>query len=217
MNFEKQRLLMVKKQLRSRGIKDERVLDAMESIERHRFVNEEMSNRAYDDCALPIGENQTISQPYMVAAMTELLELKGDEKILEIGTGSGYQSAVLSKLAREVFSLERIENFALRASKLLKELGISNVHVIVADGTLGYLDSAPFDGIIVTAGAPDIPDCYVEQLHVNGSIVIPIGTRYSQVLYKVTKTADGIEKTTSTSCVFVPLIGEAGWSEKEVC
>lgn len=215
--FENQRRLMVKKQLRSRGIKDERVLDAMESIERHRFVNEEMSNRAYDDCALPIGENQTISQPYMVAAMTELLELKGNEKILEIGTGSGYQTAVLSKLAREVFSLERIEDFALKAGKLLKELGISNVHVIVADGTLGYLDSAPFDGIIVTAGAPDIPDCYVEQLNINGSIVIPIGTRYSQVLYKVKKTADGIDKTMSTACVFVPLVGKAGWSEKEVC
>jgi protein-L-isoaspartate(D-aspartate) O-methyltransferase len=208
---------MVKKQLRSRGIKDERVLDAMESIERHRFVNEEMSNRAYDDCALPIGENQTISQPYMVAVMTELLELKGNEKILEIGAGSGYQSAVLSKLAREVFSLERIESLALRSGELLRELGISNVHVIVADGTLGYLDSAPFDGIIVTAGAPDIPDQYLEQLNVNGSIVIPIGSRHSQVLYKVTKTADGIEKTMSTSCIFVPLIGKSGWSEKEVC
>jgi len=217
MNFDQLRHRMVEKQLRSRGIKDERVLDAMESIERHRFVNEEMSNRAYDDCALPIGENQTISQPYMVAAMTELLELKGDEKILEIGAGSGYQSAVLSKLAREVFSLERIENLALRAGELLKELGISNVHVIVADGTLGYLDSAPFDRIIVTAGAPDIPDHYLEQLSINGSIVIPIGGRHSQVLYKVTKTADGIEKTTSTACIFVPLIGKAGWSEKEVC
>jgi protein-L-isoaspartate(D-aspartate) O-methyltransferase len=217
MNFENQRRLMVKKQLRSRGIKDERVLDAMESIERHRFVNEEMSNRAYDDCALPIGENQTISQPYMVAVMTELLELKGNEKILEIGAGSGYQSAVLSKLAREVFSLERIESLALRSGELLRELGISNVHVIVADGTLGYLDSAPFDGIIVTAGAPDIPDQYLEQLNVNGSIVIPIGSRHSQVLYKVTKTADGIEKTMSTSCIFVPLIGKSGWSEKEVC
>ncbi len=213
MDFEKQRRLMVKQQLRSRGIQDERVLNAMEKIERHRFVSEDMIYKAYDDCALPIGENQTISQPYMVAAMTELLELQGDEKILEIGTGSGYQSAVLSKLAREVFSLERIEHFAVRAGELLRELGISNVHVIVADGTLGYLDSAPFDGIIVTAGAPDIPDCYVEQLNVNGSIVIPIGSRYSQVLYKVSKTADGIDKTISTTCVFVPLIGEAGWSD----
>jgi protein-L-isoaspartate(D-aspartate) O-methyltransferase len=216
MAYERQRSLMIEDQLKGRGMRDERVLAAMGSVPRHRFVGDNLQDNAYDDCALPIGEGQTISQPYMVAAMTELLELKGNEKVLEIGTGSGYQSAVLSLLASEVFTVERIESLANGAQKLLNELDYGNVHVIVSDGTLGLPEHAPFDGIIVTAGAPEIPGHYIEQLNVNGRLVIPVGNRYSQILYKLTKTSSGIEKSISTACVFVPLIGKDGWVEEEI-
>jgi protein-L-isoaspartate(D-aspartate) O-methyltransferase len=216
MAYERQHSLMTEDQLKGRGIRDERVLAAMGSVPRHRFVGDNLQDNAYDDCALPIGEGQTISQPYMVAAMTELLELKGNEKVLEIGTGSGYQSAVLSLLASEVFTVERIESLADGAQKLLYELDYRNVHVIVSDGTLGLPEHAPFDGIIVTAGAPEIPGHYIEQLNVNGRLVIPVGNRYSQILYKLTKTSSGIEKSISTACVFVPLIGKDGWVEGEI-
>jgi protein-L-isoaspartate(D-aspartate) O-methyltransferase len=212
--FETKRRLMVKKQLERRGVKDIRVLDVMRKIPRHLFVREELQERAYDDCALPISEGQTISQPYMVARMTELLELKGDEKVLEIGTGSGYQSAVLSMLAREVYTIERIRSISLNAEKLLKDLEYNNVHVIVSDGTLGLPDQSPFDAILVTAGAPDVPQHYIDQLALGGRLVIPVGDRHSQVLYKITKTESGTEKHVSTGCVFVPLIGKEGWSDE---
>jgi len=204
---------MVQEQLRPRGIRDERVLEAMEYVERHRFVEDTLKNSAYDDCALPIGEGQTISQPYMVALMTELLALKGDEKVLEIGTGSGYQTAVLSILAAEVYSVERIEPLASRANEILEELGCTNVHIVVSDGTLGLPGHSPFDGIIVTAGAPEIPQGYIQQLNMNGRLVIPVGNMYSQVLYKIIKTPEGTEKSVSTTCVFVPLVGKDGWPE----
>ena len=204
---------MVKEQLKSRGIRDERVLSAMESVERHRFVTDNLADSAYDDCALPIGEGQTISQPYMVALMTELLELKGDEKVLEIGTGSGYQSAVLSKLAAEVYSVERIEPLASRAEGLLKELGYTNVHVVVSDGTLGLPGQSPFDGIIVTAGAPEIPQGYIQQLKIGGRLVIPVGSKFSQSLYRLIKTPEGADSSQSTTCVFVPLVGKDGWQK----
>jgi protein-L-isoaspartate(D-aspartate) O-methyltransferase len=190
MAYESERQLMVETQLRPRGIKDERVLDAMGSVPRHMFMEEGMRSRAYEDCALPIGEGQTISQPYMVAVMTELLGLKGNEKVLEIGTGSGYQAAVLSMLTSEVHTVERIPSIASSAETRLMELGYSNVNIYIADGTIGLSAEAPFDGIIVTAGAPGIPDQYVEQLKPGGRLVIPVGTRYSQVLYQVTKTKD---------------------------
>lgn len=202
---------MVVDQLKGRGIRDERVLAAMERVQRHMFVGEDMQGRAYDDCALPIGEGQTISQPYMVGLMTELLELKGDERVLEVGTGSGYQTAVLSLLASEVYSVERIHSLATRAEKLLKDLDYRNVHIVMSDGTLGLKEHAPFDGIIVTAGAPEVPKRYLEQLKVNGRLVIPVGSRYSQILYRIVKTSTDIEKSISTACVFVPLIGENGW------
>ena len=205
---------MVEKQLEPRGVKDSRVLDVMREIPRHLFVREELQERAYDDCALPISEGQTISQPYMVASMTELLSLKGDEKVLEIGTGSGYQSAVLSKLAREIYTVERIRSIALNAERLLQSLGYDNVHVIVSDGTLGLPDHAPFDCILVTAGAPDIPQHYIDQLVLGGRLVIPVGNRYSQVLYKITKTESGTEKDVYTGCIFVPLIGKEGWNDE---
>ncbi len=211
MSFEYRRHLMVVDQLEARGIKDRRVLDAMEKVQRHLFVREDLKNKAYDDCALPIGEDQTISQPYMVALMTELLELRGDEKVLEIGTGSGYQSVVLSMLAAEVFTVERIMSLASDAKGLLAELDCKNVHVNLSDGTLGLPEHAPFDRIIVTAGAPEVPRKYMEQLNVGGSLVIPVGSRNSQVLYKIKKTPADSETILSTSCIFVPLIGEDGW------
>jgi len=213
MNYDALRHRMVQEQLRLRGIRDERVLAAMEDVARHLFVEDKLKNSAYDDCALPIGEGQTISQPYMVALMTELLALKGDEKVLEIGTGSGYQSAVLSKLAAEVYSVERIEPLASRANEILEELGCTNVHIVVSDGTLGLPGHSPFDGIIVTAGAPEIPQGYIRQLNMNGRLVIPVGNMYSQVLYKIIKTPEGTEKSVSTTCVFVPLVGKDGWPE----
>jgi protein-L-isoaspartate(D-aspartate) O-methyltransferase len=204
---------MVQDQLRRRGIRDERVLTAMEEVERHRFVSPGLTDSAYDDCALPIGEGQTISQPYMVALMTELLALKGDEKVLEVGTGSGYQAAVLSKLASEVYSVERVEALASRAESILGELGCANVHVIISDGTLGLPGQSPFGGIIVTAGAPEIPHGYMRQLAVGGKLVIPVGSRHSQTLYRVLKTSEGAETSQSTTCVFVPLVGQDGWRE----
>lgn len=207
---------MVESQLRGRGIKDERVLGAMETVPRHLFAGPDMEDRAYDDCALPIGEGQTISQPYMVALMTELLELKGDEKVLEIGTGSGYQAAVLSLLASEVYSVERIDSLAVKAQKLLVDQMYGNVTVVISDGTVGLPEHAPYDGIIVTAGAPEVPSQYVEQLKINGRLVIPVGSRYSQVLYLIRKTLQGIERHVSTGCVFVPLIGKDGWTATEI-
>lgn len=206
---------MVEEQLRARGIKDERVLAAMESVPRHLFVDAHLQDRAYDDSALPIGEGQTISQPYMVALMTELLALKGDEKVLEVGTGSGYQAAILSRLASDIFSLERIGVLASRAQRILKETNCNNVNVIVSDGTTGLPEHAPFDGIIVTAAAPHIPQGYIEQLRINGRLVIPMGSRLSQTLYVITKTPSGLLSTASTPCIFVPLIGKDGWESEE--
>ncbi len=215
MSYEHQRQAMIIDQLRSRGIKDERVLDAMGRVPRHLFVQQDLQDRAYEDSALPIGEGQTISQPYMVALMTELLELKGDERVLEIGTGSGYQSAVLSLLASEVYSVERIGPLAVKARNVLKGLGYNNVQVIVADGTIGLPEHAPYDGIIVTAGAPGTPSQYMDQLRINGRLVIPVGSRHSQVLYQMIKTHAGTEKNVSTACVFVPLLGKEGWTDPE--
>lgn len=215
MTYEEQRYLMVEHQLRARGIKDERVLKIMDTVPRHLFIEEDLWERAYDDCALPIGYGQTISQPYMVAVMTELLELKDDEKVLEIGTGSGYQSAILSRLAAEVFTVERINYLAIKAQDIFKKLGYTNIHVIIGDGTLGLPEYAPFNGIIVTAAAPKIPDTYIKQLKINGRLVIPVGSRYSQILYQARNTPSGIDTSMSTPCVFVPLIGKHGWKEIE--
>ncbi|MBI4686540.1 MAG: protein-L-isoaspartate(D-aspartate) O-methyltransferase [Nitrospirae bacterium] len=215
-DFKYLRRQMVETQLMPRGIRDERVLKAMETVERHLFVKEDLWGNAYDDCALPIGEGQTISQPYMVAAMTELLELKGDEKILEIGTGSGYQAAVLSLLAKDVFTIERIASLAFKAEEKFKSLGYNNIRVKTGDGTLGLPEEAPFDGIIVTAASPKIPDTYIKQLKINGRLVMLMGSRYSQTLYKIKRTQAGISISESTPCVFVPLIGQEGWDEERV-
>ncbi len=213
MNFESARQRMVDEQLIPRGISDHRVLSAMRKLPRHLFVEEALQDRAYGDYALPIGEKQTISQPYMVALMTEALELNGSEIVLEIGTGSGYQAAILAELSRQVYSIERIPNLALRARKVIEDLGYKNVDIKIYDGTLGWEEKAPFDGIIVTASAPDIPKSLTDQLKLGGRLVIPVGTRHFQTLIKVVKKKDGLVKMPLTECVFVPLIGTYGWGE----
>jgi protein-L-isoaspartate(D-aspartate) O-methyltransferase len=204
---------MVENQLLSRGIKDGRVLEAMGRVPREAFVDEHLKRMAYEDYPLPIGEGQTISQPYMVAAMTEALELHSEERVLEIGTGSGYQTAVLAELAREVFTIERIPSLAQRASRILLELGYSNIQFKVRNGTLGWKEHAPFDKTLVTAGSPGIPRELFEQLQEMGRMVIPIGDTFSQVLTVVTKVGGKLQKETSFSCIFVPLIGEGGWTD----
>ena len=211
MDYERARLRMVDEQLAARGIKDPRVLSAMGRVPRHLFIEEALRDRAYGDHALPIGERQTISQPYMVALMTQSLELKGAERVLEIGTGSGYQTAVLAELATRVYSIERIAGLADRARRLLASLGYRNVTVKVFDGTYGWKEEAPFDAILVTAGSPEVPAPLTEQLKEGGRMIIPVGDRTTQVLKKVTKTSAGIEVSSMTGCVFVPLIGGHGW------
>jgi len=207
---------MVTTQLVSRGIKDPRVLDAMRRVPRHLFAGDSNLRIAYDDMALPIGEGQTISQPYMVAIMTELLKLKGTEKVLEIGTGSGYQGAVLAELAKEVYTIDRIESLADKAAETFRSLSYRNIHVKTGDGTLGWPEEAPFDRIIITAASPKIPDPLLEQIAMNGIIVIPVGSRFSQELLKITKTGRGLVQEYHTPCVFVPLIGKFGWEKDSV-
>lgn len=214
MDSEKLRRWMVETQLIERGIRDENVLRAMLKVPRERFVPEHLRERAYDDMALPIGEGQTISQPYMVGIMTELLELKGDEKVLEIGTGSGYQAAILAELSKEVYTVERIETLSRRAEDVIRSLGYSNIFFRVGDGTLGWKEYSPFDRIIITAGAPDIPEPLIEQLKDEGIIVAPVGVRFSQILIKAKKHKKDLIKEYSVPCVFVPLIGEKGWKDE---
>ncbi|MBI5286360.1 MAG: protein-L-isoaspartate(D-aspartate) O-methyltransferase [Deltaproteobacteria bacterium] len=206
---------MVETQLIPRGIKDKRVLDAMRTVPRHLFVEEALQDQAYNDYPLPIGERQTISQPYMVALMTEALELKGNEKVLEVGTGSGYQAAILSLLAEKIYSIERISSLAARARKVLDSLFCSNVVIKIGDGTLGWKEEAPFDGIIVTAATPSVPESLLEQLAVGGRMVIPVGGIFSQILMKIIKTKEGITRLDLGGCRFVKLVGRYGWKEEE--
>jgi protein-L-isoaspartate(D-aspartate) O-methyltransferase len=213
MNFQKARDRMVETQLVGRGIHNPRVLGALRRVPRHLFVEEALKEQAYSDYPLPIGEKQTISQPYIVALMSEALELQGDEKILEIGTGSGYQAAVLAELAGRVFSIERFPALAYRANQTLQKLGYQNVLIRVADGSLGWPDEAPFDGIMATAGTPRIPQPLVDQLRVGGRLVLPVGDRLSQELVMVERTAEGIQKTNLGGVRFVDLVGKWGWEE----
>ncbi|MFQ5781068.1 MAG: protein-L-isoaspartate(D-aspartate) O-methyltransferase [Nitrospiria bacterium] len=214
-HFEVVRRRMVDDQLVVRGIKDERVLAAMREVPRHLFVEEALQEQAYGDHALPIGERQTISQPYMVALMTEALSLNGTEKVLELGTGSGYQTAILAELAGRVFSIERIKVLARKAREVLESLKYINVVIRLADGTYGWKDEAPFDAILVTAGAPDIPSVLIDQLKIGGRLVIPIGGRASQVLKRVVREEKGTIEKPLTSCIFVPLVGAYGWKREE--
>ncbi len=212
-NYEKERLRMVEEQILSRDVKDERVLAAMRRVPRHEFLPEAIRGMAYADNAIPLGEGQTISQPFMVALMSELLELTGTERVLEIGTGSGYQAAVLAELCEKVYSVERIKLLADRARATLDRLGYQSVAIKVYDGTYGWKEMAPFDAIIVTAGSPDVPAPLLDQLKDGGRMVIPVGERYGQTLLKIVKTPEGAVTQRSIPCVFVPLIGNHGWKE----
>ena len=206
---------MVDRQLKARGIKDPRVLAAVGQIPRHLFVEDAFASQAYGDFPLPIGEKQTISQPYMVGLMSEALLLTGKEKVLEIGTGSGYQAAVLAKLAGRVFSVERIPALARRARRILDSIGCGSVNIKVTDGTLGWEDEAPFDAIVVTAGAPSVPDCYLRQLAIGGRLVIPVGDMGVQVLKRITRIGENnFSEEQLVDCRFVPLLGKLGWHEE---
>ena len=211
MDYAIARERMVQNQLSARKITDDRVLEAMRTVPRHEFIPKELWSRAYGDHPLPIGQGQTISQPYMVALMTQQLHLEKADKVLEIGTGSGYQAAILAELVMRVFSIERVPELSSRARKVLDGLGYSNVIIKTGDGTLGWKEFAPFDRIVVTAGAPDVPPALVEQLVDGGRIVLPIGDTYIQTLLVVQKKGKKIERKEICGCTFVPLIGEQGW------
>jgi len=213
LDYKRLRQGMVKDQLIARGISDERVLAVFYKVEREKFVPSDLREDAYGDFPLSIGEGQTISQPYMVALMTQSLELKGCERVLEIGTGSGYQTAILTELSEEVYSVERIKSLAQKAESLLKKLGYSKVKIFVSDGTMGWEEFSPYDRILVTAGAKQVPQPLVNQLKDEGIMVIPVGSIYSQELKVIRKKKGRVRSTTVERCVFVPLIGKYGWSK----
>jgi protein-L-isoaspartate(D-aspartate) O-methyltransferase len=207
------RHLMVTQQLRARDIRDDRVLEAMRAVPRERFVPEALRARAYEDAALPIGSGQTISQPYMVAAICQALSLHGGEIVLDVGTGSGYQAAVLAELADEVHTIERVPELADGARRALAEAGYDRVHVHVGDGTLGVPDEAPFDAIAVAAAAPAIPESLYEQLAPFGRLVLPVGSRRGQELQLVVRSPEGPATIRSVPCRFVPLLGAEGFDD----
>jgi protein-L-isoaspartate(D-aspartate) O-methyltransferase len=205
------RQTMVEEQLKARGIRNPRILKAFLDVPRHKFVEEYLKYKAYDDYPLSIGYGQTISQPFMVALMTEALDPQPGDKILEIGTGSGYQAAILSRLCSTVYTVERVSALASRARKVLDELGYFNIHIRITDGSMGLPQDAPFDGIIVTAGAPHVPDALMEQLKEDGKLVIPVGDQTLQELKRITKTKEGIMEESLGGCRFVKLIGKDAW------
>lgn len=213
MDKQIERREMVTRQLRERDIRDERVLHAMEQIPRHEFVPNAFQGAAYNDRPLSIGGGQTISQPYIVALMTQFLTLSATDRVLEIGTGSGYQTAILASLAKEVVSVERLPELTERARVVLSRLGFENVTLHVGDGSKGWPEQGPYDAILVTAGAPTIPEALLEQLAEGGRLVCPVGSRKSQRLIQIVRRADGFFEEEKTPCVFVPLIGEEGWPE----
>jgi len=209
--FVRWRHEMVEKQIASRGVTDPQVLDAMSKVQRHLFVSEALVDSAYGDFPLPIGEGQTISQPYIIAEMTQSLDLKGHERVLEIGTGSGYQAAVLSRIVYKVYTIERNHALFLQTRKLFDKLKYHNVVTRYSDGTQGWSEQAPFDAIIVTAGGQEIPSPLIQQLSMGGCLVMPVGGSNFQELLKLEKTKDGIKKTNLGGCRFVKLIGQYGW------
>ncbi len=212
--YQGKRQYMVDTQIVARGIKDRRVIEAMLKVPRHLFLDEALRPQAYDDNPLPIGEKQTISQPYIVALMSETLHLKGTEKVLEIGTGSGYQCAILAELADQIYTIERIPSIAKRARKIFDQLNYSNVIINIGDGTLGWKQHSPYDGIIVTAASPRPPKPLLEQLAKGGRLVIPIGDEFSQNLSVFTRNDnDDLTEESYGGCRFVKLIGQHGWRE----
>jgi protein-L-isoaspartate(D-aspartate) O-methyltransferase len=206
-----ERLQMVESQMRHRGIKDERVLSAFEQVPRHLFVPDDMRHAAYRDMPLPIGHDQTISQPYIVALMTSLLELHGDEHVLEIGTGSGYQAAILGKLAAQVETVELVPELGQAAERLLQELGYSNVHVHISDGSLGWPDAAPYPAILAAAAAPNVPQPLLDQLSDGGRLVLPVEFDHQQLLKVYTRHGHDYDQRVITAVAFVPLRGVHGW------
>lgn len=214
MNFEILRKRMVEEQLIPRGINNPKILRAFYKVERHKFMPVEIRETSYADYPVPIGEGQTISQPFIVALMTECLGLTGDEKVLEIGTGSGYQTAMLAELAKEVYTIERFEKLSRSAEETLKEAGYKNVKFKTGDGTLGWPEVAPFDRIIITAASPRIPLPLGVQLKEGGRLVLPLGETLSQVLTVAEKKTDKLESTQICGCVFVPLVGKYGWQKE---
>lgn len=214
-SFAGQRRKMIEEQLVNRGIKDLRIMEAMDRIPRHLFAHESLQHKAYGDFPLPIGENQTISQPYVVAAMTEALNLKETDRVLEIGTGSGYQTAVLAELAGQVFTIERIRSLGMKAQKLLERLNYMNIVFKVFDGTYGWPDQAPFDAILITASTQEIPKMLVDQLGDKGRLIAPVGGLEKQSLTILTKENDRTTSREIGYCKFVPLVGRYGWPENK--
>jgi protein-L-isoaspartate(D-aspartate) O-methyltransferase len=204
---------MVKRQIQARGIDDPLVIAAMLEVPRHMFVSDALRDQAYGDFPLPIGEQQTISQPYIVAEMTQALALGPEDRVLEIGTGSGYQAAILAQIAYRVFTVERLHPLLLNARRLFDALGYYNIVTRYSDGTTGWREEGPYDAIIVTAGAPKIPIVLLDQLKVGGRLVIPVGSAHTQDLVKITKQRDGLRQVNLGGCRFVKLIGEHGWKE----
>ncbi len=217
MRFEDQQKKMVERHIKMRGITSEKILNAFLKIPRHRFVPDEIKHLSYNDCPLGIGEGQTISQPYIVALMMDLIDIQPEDKVLEIGTGSGYQTALLAELAKEVYTVERIGTLLRRAEALLNEMGYENIHYKTGDGTIGWEGGYPacskFDKIIVSAAAPEIPESLIGQLTTGGKCIIPTGSRFYQELVIVTKNEEGYVTSYHGGCTFVPLIGEEGWGK----
>ncbi len=211
LKYKRQREEMVRKQIEARGVKDPNVLSAMRKIPRHLFVSEALMDQAYGDFPLPIGEQQTISQPYIVAEMSQTLQLKKDDRVLEIGTGSGYQAAVLAAIVSRVYTIERIHSLFIRTRNLFDTLKYHNIVTRYSDGTSGWKEESPFDAIIVTAGSPKIPDTLINQLAVGGRLVIPVGDVHSQELIQLYRDSCGIKKKNLGGCRFVKLVGEHGW------
>ena len=214
LKFERQREEMVDTQIESRGITDINVLAALRKVPRHLFVSEALRDQAYGDFPLPIGEQQTISQPFIVAEMTQALQLQEKDRVLEIGTGSGYQAAVIAQIASRVYTIERIHSLLVQARNLFDRLQYYNIVTRYSDGTTGWAEESPFDAIIVTAGAPEVPGPLVNQLADGGRMVVPVGDQHSQDLVKLYKDQNGIHRTNLGGCRFVKLVGEYGWSEK---
>lgn len=212
--MEQEREIMIRDQLISRGIKDRNVLAVFRKVPRHLFVLEEYQSQSYQDHPIEIGEDQTISQPYMIAVMIELLSLQGTEKVLEIGTGSGYQTALLAEMAHSVYSVERLSPLYDRAKTRLKNMGYRNIFLGLGDGTKGWVDQSPYQGIIIGAAAPRIPKPLLEQLDEGGRLVLPLGDRSTQILTRVTKKGNSYKQEGFFHCVFVPLVGEWGWKDE---
>ncbi len=215
LDYTRAREKMVKEQIIGRGIRDPKVIDALTRVPRHLFVPEALLGQAYGDTALPIGEGQTITQPFMVAFMSEALNLQGNEKILEVGTGSGYQAAALACLADRVYSVERVRGLLERARKALDRIQCHNVVTKLSDGSYGWVEEAPFDAILITAGAPSLPQPLLGQLKVGGTMVIPVGERNCQRLIRIRKDSQGYSQEDLLDCNFVSLVGEYGWAKRE--